>query len=247
MSTTKPPANRVRNLILAALPEADYARLAPHLKHVEMKRGVILYRAHERMEYVYFPLDSMTSVVATTTDGGAIEAGVIGREGMTGISVVLGVDVSSVELMVQLPDSGLRLAASVLVEEFQRASALQRVLLRYTHATMVMLSQTVACNRLHHIAERLARWLLMCRDRAGSDELLLTHEFLAMMLGVRRAGVTEVAGVLQAEGLISYKRGHITIIDRPGLEEFSCECYGIVKAAFDQLHNGRDRAHQQAD
>jgi CRP-like cAMP-binding protein len=234
MSNAKPPPQS-QNLILAALPAEDYARLAPHLQRVPMPRGEILYHTDQTIEQVYFPLNSMTSVVTMTENGGAVEVGVIGREGMTGVSVILGVDRSPAQMMVQLPDGGLRLSANVLLEEFRRAGALQRVLLRYTYGLTVMLSQTAACNRMHHIAERLARWLLMCHDRVASDELPLTHEFLAMMLGIRRAGVTETAITLQSEGLIRYKRGHITITDRPGMEEFTCECYGVVKAEFDRL------------
>lgn len=236
MSSTPKPHSQSVNRILAALPAEEYERLAPHLKRVEMPRGEVLYRTHKPIEHVYFPLDSMTSVIATTRDGSAVEVGVIGREGMTGISVVMGVRESYAEMMVQLPDSALRLDTEALLAEFHRGGALQELLLRYTHATMVMVSQTVACNRLHHIAERLARWLLMCHDRALSNELPLTHEFIAMMLGIRRAGVTETALALQAEGFISYTRGHITITDRQGLEGFACECYGIVKEEFDRLY-----------
>jgi CRP-like cAMP-binding protein len=235
MSNPQSPPHHFQNRILAALPAADYARLKPHLETVAMKHGEILYRTNRRIEQVYFPLRAMASVVTTTSDGGAIEVGVVGREGMTGLSVVLGVNVSPAELMVQLPDGAVRLPAEVLLEEFQRAGALQTLLLHYTHATLVMVAQTAACNRLHHISERLARWLLMCRDRVVSDELPLTHEFLAMMLGIRRAGVTETALTLQAEGLISYKRGHINITDGAGLEDFACECYSIVKAEFEHL------------
>jgi CRP-like cAMP-binding protein len=235
MSTNQPPDHQSKNRILAALPAADYARIASHLETVHMKQGELLYRTNRRIEHVYFPHRSMTSVVTTTSDGAAIEVGVIGREGMAGLSVVLGVNASPADMMVQLPDSAERLAAAMLYEEFQRGGALQNLLLRYAHATLVMVAQTAACNRLHHIAERLARWLLMCRDRVVSDELPLTHEFLAMMLGIRRAGVTETALTLQAEGLITYKRGHITITDEAGLEAFACECYGIVRAEFERL------------
>lgn len=235
MSNAQATSPSSQNRLLAALPAADYARLAPHLETVNMKRGEVLYHTNRPIEYVYFPLRSMTSVVTTTAAGGAIEVGVIGHEGMTGISVVLGVNRSPAEMMVQLPNAAEQLAAEVLLAEFRRGGALQKLILRYTNATLVMVAQSAACNRLHHIAERLARWLLMCRDRIVSDELPLTHEFLAMMLGIRRAGVTETALTLQAEGLIRYKRGLITITDGPGLEEFACECYGIVRAEFDSM------------
>lgn len=237
MSPTKESAPE--NLILAALPSKEYQRLAPHLEPVTMESGKMLYQVNKRIDYVYFPTLSMTSVVATTSDGGSVEIGVIGREGMTGISVVLGVDISAADVMVQLPDGGVRLDAAILRKEFQRAGGLQKVLLRYTHALLKLAGQTAACNRLHHAPERLARWLLMCRDRTQSDELPLTHEFLSMMLGMRRAGVSEIALTLQGKGLIRYKRGHITITDNKGLEKFVCECYGIVKAEFDQMNGHR--------
>ena len=225
----------LENKILAALPPADYERLAPHLEPFEMKRGIVLYRAGSRIDYVYFPIRTMISVVAVTSSGGSVEVGVIGREGMAGVSVALGVDKSADEVMVQLPDNSVRLEVSKLLEEFHRAGALHDVLLRYTHAVIKMVAQTAACNRLHHAPERLGRWLLMCRDRVQSNELPLTHEFLAMMLGIRRAGVSEIALTLQEKGLIRYKRGHITITDGKRLEGFVCECYEIVKAEFDQM------------
>jgi len=224
------------NKILAALPRKDYERLAPHLEACEFERGENVYRPNKRIDHVYFPTGAMISVVAVTSDGGSVEVGVIGREGMTGISVVLGVPKSTDEVMVLLPNSAVRLEVDVLLEEFRRAGALQNVLLRYTHALMRMVAQTAACNRLHHAPMRLARWLLMCRDRVQSDELPLTHEFIAMMLGIRRAGVSEIALTLQEQGFIRYKRGLINITDSKGLEGFVCECYGIVKAEFDQTN-----------
>jgi CRP-like cAMP-binding protein len=225
-----------QNRILTSLPPKDYERLAPHLEPFDMERGEMLYRANKRIEYVYFPLRAMISVVAVTSDGGSVEVGVIGREGMTGISAVLGVDRSGDDVMVQLPDHAVRLDVKVLMEEFHRAGALQDVLLRYTHGFLRMVAQTAACNRLHHAPERLARWLLMCSDRVLSDELPLTHEFMAMMLGIRRAGISEIALTLQEKGFIRYKRGLITITDKKGLEGFVCECYGIVKLEFDQMN-----------
>jgi len=223
-----------QNQILAALPSKDYARLAPHLQAFNMERGEVIYRPNLRIEHVYFPIASMISVVAVTSDGGSVEVGVIGREGMTGISTILGVPKSTDEVMVQLPDTAVRLEVGKLLEEFQRAGALQQILLRYTHALMKMVAQTAACNRLHHAPVRLARWLLMCRDRVQSNELPLTHEFIAMMLGIRRAGVSEIALTLQKKGFIRSKRGLINILDKAGLEGFVCECYAIVKAEFKQ-------------
>jgi CRP-like cAMP-binding protein len=228
-----------QNSILAALPGKDYERLAPHLQLVNVKTGEMLYRTNKRIDYVYFPLRSMISVVAVTSDGGSVEVGVIGREGMSGVSTVLGVNTSADDVMVQLPDQAVRLESAVLLKEFSLGGALQKSLLRYTHAVMKMVAQTAACNRLHHAPERLGRWLLMCRDRVASNELPLTHEFIAMMLGMRRAGVSEIALTLQTKGFIRYKRGHITITDEKGLEGFVCECYRIVKAEFDQLNGGK--------
>ena len=245
MSTKQNARPPTLNRILDALPDEAYDRLAPHLQPAAMQRGKTLYHVNKPIEHVYFPINSMTSVIATTADGAAVEVGVIGREGMTGVSVVLGTDMSPAEMMVQLPDSALRLAAEVLVEEFERGDALQKLLLRYVNATMIMLAQSSACNRLHHSSERLARWLLMSHDRSPSDKLPLTHEFLAMMLGIRRAGVTETALMLQADGFIHYTRGLITITDRQGLEGFTCECYGIIKAEFDRMNSQSDGGGEQ--
>jgi CRP-like cAMP-binding protein len=225
----------LQNKILAALPPEDYERLVPHLQPFAMERGKMLYGANKKIDYVYFPLRAMIWVVAVTSDGGSVEVGVIGREGMSGISAILGVDRSADDVMVQLADNSVRLDVAILLQEFRRAGALQAVLLRYTHAVLKMVAQTAACNRLHHAPERLGRWLLMCRDRVQSDELPLTHEFLAMMLGIRRAGVSEIALTLQEKGFIRYKRGHIIITDGRGLEGFVCECYGIVKAEFERM------------
>ena len=235
MSPDPQAKSPLHNKILAALPPADFERLAPYLEPYEMERGKILYRASKRIDYVYFPIRAMISVVAVTASGGSVEVGVIGREGMSGVSAVLGVDKSADDVMVQLADTAVRLEVPKLLEEFRRAGALQQVLLRYTHAVIKMVAQTAACNRLHHAPERLGRWLLMCRDRVQSNELPLTHEFLAMMLGIRRAGVSEIALTLQEKGFIRYKRGLITITDGKGLEGFVCECYEIVKAEFEQM------------
>ena len=178
----------------------------------------------------------MISVVANSTDGARVEVGVIGREGMAGVSALLGVDgTTPTESMVQIADGAMRMPAEVMRAEFRRGGAFQDRLLRYMQADTIQVRQLAACNRLHTVEERLARWLLMTHDRAASDELALTQEFLAMMLGVRRAGVGTAAIVLQADGFIRYSRGHITILDRRGLEEFSCECYRIVKAECDRL------------
>jgi CRP-like cAMP-binding protein len=172
----------------------------------------------------------MISVVSNLAQGQSVEIGVVGREGMSGIEVLMGVDSIPNESMVQLADGALRMTTAVIRAEFKRGGALQDLLMRYTHTLLTQVSQSAVCNRLHSVVERLARWLLMCQDRAESDDLPLTQEFIAMMLGTRRSGVTEAAIALQGEGYIRYSRGHITILDRPGLEEFTCECYAVIKA-----------------
>jgi CRP-like cAMP-binding protein len=223
------------NHILAALPAEDYRRLSSHLEPVELSHGRILYKAGDVIDYVYFPSNSMVSLVSQLSDGSNVEVGVTGYEGMVGISAVLGVDASPHEAMVQIPDGGVRMKTAIVRDEFKRGGALHDSLLRYTQMLLLQTSQIAACNRLHSIGERLARWLLMSHDRCKCDDLPLTQEFLAMMLGIRRAGVTEAALILQAEEYISYKRGHVKILDIAGLEEFTCECYRIVKDEFDRI------------
>lgn len=176
----------------------------------------------------------MVSVVSNSAQGQTVEIGVIGREGMAGIDVLLGVDSTPNESMAQIPDGAFRVKTEIIRREFKRGGALHDLLLRYLHTLMMQISQSAACNRLHTIEERLARWLLMCQDCVELDDLALTQEFLGMMLGVRRAGVTGAALALQGDGYIDYKRGNITITDRQGLEEFGCECYGIVRAEYDR-------------
>lgn len=231
----RPPGE---NRILSALPREDYERLAPHLLAVSLPRGEVIYHTGDPIRYVYFPINAMVSLVSRLSGGANVEVGVTGSEGIVGLPFVLGSERSPHECMVQLPDGGLRARADAVKAEFKRGGALQDLLHRYTQSLLVMTSQAAACNRAHTVGERLARWLLMCHDRSASAELPLTHEFLAMMLGVRRAGVTESAIILQAEGLIKYNRGQVTIEDRPGLEEFACECYGIIRAEFEPRTGG---------
>lgn len=229
---SRPPT---KNRILAALPPEDYERLAPHLETLRLPLGQILYEAGGEIKHVYFPTNSMVSLLSQMADGGSVEVGLSGFEGMTGLSLILGVDESPHQAMVQLPDGALRLEAEAFRDEFNRGGALQKVVLRYTQSLLLQISQVAACNATHSVEERLARWLLMARDRASEDELALTQEFLSMMLGVRRASVTSAAIMLQADGLIRYSRGHVTVLDRQGLENFSCECYRVVKAEFDRV------------
>jgi len=230
----------IQNRILAALPAKEYARLAPHLTAVELPLGEVLYKTEDRIQYVYFPNSGVVSFVAHMEEGASVEVGLAGCEGMVGIPLVLGDDISPNEAIVQIADGAMRMKASVLVAELKRAGQLQVLLLRYALAMVRQISQTAACNRSHHVGERLARWLLTCHDRVHGDELKLTQEFIAEMLGTRRSGVSEAAMLLQAAGFIRYARGHITLIDREGLEEFACECYAAVKVEFDRLLGNHD-------
>ena len=225
----------IQNKILAGLPAKEYARLLPHLTAVSLPLGEILYKTEDRIEYVYFPNSGVVSFVAHMKEGASIEVGLAGSEGMVGLPILFGDDVSQNEAIVQIADGAMRMKASVLTEELKRDGELHPLLMRFALALMKQVSQTAACNRNHHVAERLARWLLTCHDRVDGDELKLTQEFIAEMLGTRRSGVSEAAMMLQGAGLIRYSRGHITILDREGLEEFACECYATVKIEFDRL------------
>ncbi|MDQ3711133.1 MAG: Crp/Fnr family transcriptional regulator [Acidobacteriota bacterium] len=217
-----------KNQILNALPDEDYKRLLPDLEPVELPLGKFIYNAEEKIKHVYFPDNAMVSVVANTPQGQSVEVGVIGCEGALGLSVLLGVNTMLNDSIVQLPDGASRIKTEPLLKEFMRAGALHNLLLRSLHSYIAQISQTALCNRLHSIEERLARWLLMCRDRSKGDNLKLTQEFLAIMLGAQRASVTIAAITIQAAGYIKYSRGNIKIIDREGLEDFVCDCYQIV-------------------
>jgi CRP-like cAMP-binding protein len=223
------------NRILAQLPAEEYQSLSPHLEPVALTLGDVLYYPQDPVTHVYFPNRGTVSVVATLENGGAIEVGVVGNEGLFGVNVVLGSVSTPHEALVQLPGDAFRIETKVIRKEFKKGGQLQDLLLRYTQVFIIQIAQTAACNRSHPINGRLARWLLMSHDRAMTDELLLTHDFIAVMLGTRRAGVSEAAGRLQNDGVIKYKRGRIQIIDRQGLESISCECYPLVKREFERL------------
>jgi CRP-like cAMP-binding protein len=223
------------NNILSRLPPEDYERIAHDLVPVELQHGKVIQEAGEPIEYVYFPLNSMVSLISQTPSGESVEVGIVGYEGVAGISAVLGVDESPHEGLVQIADGALRMSVQALREEFKRAGKFHDMLLRYTQSLLLHTSQVAACNRLHSVSERLARWLLMSDDRCDCDDLPFTQEFLSLMLGVRRASVTEAALVLHAESYINYRRGHIQIIDRAGLLDFTCDCYDVVKTEFDLL------------
>jgi CRP-like cAMP-binding protein len=235
MSSLPANGSPTGNRILNQLPPEEYERLSPHLEPVTLSLGNVLHYPQDPVSHVYFPNCGTVSVVATFADGGGIEVGLVGNEGVFGINVVLGSVTTPHEALVQLPGDGVRASSDVLQEEFKRGGQLQDLLLRYTQAFIVQISQTAACNKAHPLDGRLTRWLLMTCDRAMGDELELTHEFIAVMLGTRRAGVTEAAGRLQDAGLIRYRRGHVTILDRQGLEAATCECYAVVKKEFHRL------------
>ena len=233
MSPVQQPA--IRNRLLAALPREDLGRLARHLRPATLDAGTLLHEPGQRIETVYFPETGMISMLARLEGGDVLEVGVVGREGMAGLPVVLGVDTALTEAMIQIAGTVLSLRATLLKEQMEQSGALRSLLLRYAHAEHAQVAQTAACNGRHTVEERLARWLLMAHDRAGGDDLALTQEFLSQMLGVRRAGVTVAAGILQKAGLIDYAHGRITIRDRAGLEAASCECYRAVATLSDRL------------
>ncbi len=224
-----------RNRLLAAMRPEDLERLRPHFKHVDLAHRQTLMKAGVAIEQVYFPVDGMISLVRQLEDGVEIEVGIVGREGMAGVPIVLGTSVMPCEAMVQLPGAALRLPADVLRAELDRSPELKALLLRYVQAFFAQISQSVACNGRHTLEQRLARWMLMAHDCVEGDELLLSHEFLAMMLARRRAGVTTAVGTLKAAGVISNSHGRIVIRDRKGLEAAACECYRTVKQEFARL------------
>lgn len=238
MSTLLETPTTTANKILNALSSSEYERLSVDLEPVNLSVGEVLCHPEQPITHVYFPNCGTVSLVSTFEDGGSVEVGMVGNEGMFGVCVFLGSISSPLEAVVQMPGDGLRMRAGVLKREFQKGGQLQDLLLRYTQAFITQIAQTAACNRAHPTEGRLTRWLLMCQDRSHSDELRLTQEFIADMLGTRRAGITEAAGQLQARGLIRYKRGHITILDRAGMEAASCECYPTVKKEFARLIDG---------
>ena len=233
LTNQKPASNRV----LASIPARDYGRLRSQLEPVTLSFGQVLYQPGAEIEYVYFPLDCLISLLTAVDKRRTLEVGMVGNEGMAGMPFILGMGVSGVRALVQGGGGALRIASAPFRIEFRRNLPLQQALYRYTHALMAQISQTAACNRFHSAESRLARWLLMTRDRVSSDTFPMTHEFLAHMLGLRREGVTEAAGALKRRGLISYSRGSIEILDARRLMSASCSCYLIVKAAFERAQS----------
>src|SRR5919202_286901 len=231
LAPDRPSANR----LLAALPRAEYLRLLPHLQRVSLAQRQSLYTAHTSIPYGWFIERGVVSVFRSTQEGALIEIAMIGHEGMVGLAVFLGTGGMLSQALVQIPVTALRMPAPVFRREVRASSPLHDLLHRYTQAYINQVVQVMVCNRVHSIAQRCARWLLMTHDRVDSDQFALTQQFLAQMLGVRRASVGTVAGRLQKAGLIHYSRGVITILDRPGLEAAACECYGIIAAEYDRL------------
>jgi PAS domain S-box-containing protein len=226
--------DRIANSLLAALPRKDYLGLLGGLEPVKLTYGTVLYEPGELITHVFFPVDCLVSLLTTVEGHHAMEVGLVGREGMVGISLALGMDVSSVRALVQGTGTAMRMKAARFHKGFEQCLPLRRELYRYTYAKLAMARQTVACNQFHAVEARLARWLLMTSDRVLSEEFLLTQAFLADMLGVRRAGVNEAAGSLQQRKLIRYSRGKIRILDRTGLEAASCRCYARIEGLHGQ-------------
>jgi CRP-like cAMP-binding protein len=224
-----------RNQILNALPAAERERLFPHLKLVEMPFGMVLYESGVVLRHIYFPVDSIISLLYVLNDGASAEIAVVGNEGAVGVSLFMGGETTPSPAVVQSTGSAYRLSRARLKEEFNRHGQLLHALLRYTQALITQMAQTAVCNRHHALDQQLCRWLLLSLDRLDTNELRVTQELIASMIGVRREGVTEAAGRLQKLGVIRYSRGKITVLDRARLEALSCECYAVVKAETDRL------------
>jgi CRP-like cAMP-binding protein len=230
-----PSPNTIENHLLAALPHAELQRWLPHIEHVEMPLGQVLYESGGTLNHVYFPTTSIVSLLYVMENGASAEIAVVGNDGIVGISLFMGGDSTSSRAVVQSAGQGYRLNAQSMKDEFNRAGPVLHLLLRYTQALITQMAQTAVCNRHHSLDQQLCRWLLLSLDRLQGNELVMTQELIANMLGVRREGVTEGALKLQQAGLISYARGRITVLDRAALEKRSCECYAVVKKEYDRL------------
>ncbi len=233
--TPHTPHTPKQNHLLAALPQAEFERLSPYLQLIPMPLGEALYESGGRLQHVYFPTTSIVSLLYVMEDGASAEIAVVGNEGILGISLFMGGETTPSRAVVQSAGHGYRLTSPLLKQEFNRAGPVMHLLLRYTQALITQMAQTAVCNRHHSVDEQLCRWLLLSLDRLNSQELTMTQELIANMLGVRREGVTEAAGKLQREGLNRYSRGHISVLDRPGLERELFESYAVVKKEFDRL------------
>jgi CRP-like cAMP-binding protein len=233
MSSTSHDPNR--NHLLAALLDAEFDRLGPHLELVPMPLGEVLYESGAKQHYLYFPTTAIVSLHYLLENGASSEMAGVGNEGVLGISLFMGGDSTPSRAVVHAGGHGYRVRAPVLLDEFNRAGPVMRLLLRYTQALLTQMAQTAVCNRHHSVEQQLCRWLLLTLDRLEGSDLVMTQELIANMLGVRREGVTEAAGRLQAKGYISYRRGHIKVLERGGLEEDVCECYAVVRKEFARL------------
>ena len=223
------------NHLLDSLPPSDYARIEPQLEPVELKLGNVLYESGEKLRHVYFPTTAILSLLYLMANGASAEIAIVGNEGVLGISLFMGGNTTPSRAVVQSAGQCYRLKSELLNKEFERFGPMMRLLLRYTQALITQMSQTAVCNRHHSLDQQLCRWLLLSLDRLQSNDLYMTQQLIANMLGVRREGVTEAAGKLQKAGLIEYRRGRIRVLDRPGLEKRVCECYQVVKKEFDRL------------
>jgi CRP-like cAMP-binding protein len=223
------------NRLLAALPESEWQRWLPELESVAMPLGQVLYESGATLSHVYFPTTAIVSLLYVMENGSSAEIAVVGNEGIVGISLFMGGESTPSRAVVQSAGSGFRLKAPLVKDEFNRGGPVLHLLLRYTQALITQMAQTAVCNRHHSLDQQLCRWLLLSLDRLENNELVMTQELIANMLGVRREGVTEAALKLQLDGLIRYARGHITVLDRQGLEKRTCECYAVVKKEYDRL------------
>ncbi|MGC4394548.1 Crp/Fnr family transcriptional regulator [Hydrogenophaga sp. T2] len=227
--------DRYASDLLAALPFAEWERLSPFLEPVDLPLGAVLYESGVSMSHVYFPTSAIVSLLYVLEDGSSAEIAVVGREGVVGVALFMGGETTPSRAVVQSAGAGYRLRAPIIKEAFGRAGPVMHLLLRYTQALITQMAQTAVCNRHHSLDQQLCRWLLLSLDCLKTNDLVMTQELIANMLGVRREGVTEAALKLQRGGFISYARGHIKVLDRPGLEQRVCECYGVVKREYDRL------------
>jgi len=237
---------KIANRLLLTLPQLELRRLQPLLEHVDMARGDPIYEAGAPVKYIYFLNRGLISLVRTMRDGRTVEIGIVGNEGMTGSYTLFGIDNAVMDAMVQIPGSALRISRKAIRNLADKSAIMRDMVGRYAHFEIGAIAQTAACNRLHSLEERCCRWLLIGHDSALSDTFLLTHEFLAMMLGVQRPAVSLTASILQKAGLITYSRGHITISNRPGIEACACECYVAMQHEFERLFGTTRRSLPRA-
>jgi CRP-like cAMP-binding protein len=229
------PTQSYRNRLLQLLPRSDFDALHPHLEAITLEYRQPLLEANQPLRSVYFPVTGVASLVNTMADGSAAEVGTVGNEGIVGLPIILGDELTPMSIYVQVPGTGLRLRTDILRSAFQRSVGMRSVMLHYAHAFFNQVAQSAACNHFHTVDQRCCRWLLMTHDRVQSDQFLLTQEFLGMMLGVQRTGVNLAARKLKIDGIIDYRRGQVSILSRTTLERRSCECYAVSKREFDRL------------